>query len=198
MRITGPCAYRLRPYFFHAHSPPLPHPSKLCPASSKSIGHSVFLHCFYFRLHRVNFRCIAARDRIREVAGSGRSFSLLNEKHFTAAIAAGALLESVLEHQPRPAGLAVSFRPGTRGPGGGSLSGSCVQSAPGRPLPSDPAHPPCSPLGLQNPGCVLTYPLPSWTLGEGGAGRQPSQSTVPPIRDRFHFCQTSVAWERKM
>lgn len=55
----------------------------------------------------------------------------------------------------RPAGLAVSFRPGTCGLGGGSLSGGSVASAPGRPLPSDPAHPPCSTSGLQNPGCVL-------------------------------------------
>lgn len=125
------------------------------------------------------------------MAGSGRFFSLLNEKRFIAALAAGALPESVLEHQPRPAGLAVSFRPGTRGPGGGSLSGGCVQSAPGRPLPSDPAHPPCSPPGLQNPGCVLTPCRPGlWEKAELGGSRVSPQ--FRPSGTDFIFAE--LAW----
>lgn len=168
MRTTSLRACGFGPCLFHAHCLARSHPSRQRSTSSKSIGQSVPFHCLRFRLHKINFRYRAARDRIREVAASGRFFSQLNEKRFIAALAAGALVESVLEHQPRPAGLAVSFRPGTGGPGGGSLSGGSVQSASGRPLPSDTAHPPCCPPGLQNRCCrARTESLLLPVLGSG-------------------------------
>lgn len=86
---------------------------------------------------QVNFRCMESRDRIREVAGSGRSSSVLNEKRFTAAVAAGAGPVSSSELPPPRGELAVSFSPETRGPGSGGLIGGAVRSSP----PGDPAHP---------------------------------------------------------
>lgn len=90
-----------------------------------------------------------SRERIREVAGSGRSSSLLNEKRFTAAVAAGARPVSDSELPPPRGGLAVSFSPETRGPGGGGLIGGAVRSSPSPPLPGDQAQ--LAPLR----GCVL-------------------------------------------
>lgn len=135
MRLQAP------PLPFNAHSRPAPP----CPASSTSIGR----HNLHFRPCRVNFRSGQSRERIREVAGSGRSSSLLNEKRFTAAVAAGARPVSDSELPPPPGGLAVSFSPETRGPGGGGLVGGAVRSSPTPPLPGDPAH--LAPLR----GCVL-------------------------------------------
>lgn len=74
------------------------------------------------------------------MAGSGRSSSLLNEQRFTAAVAAGAGPVSVSDLPPPRGGLAVSFSPETRGPGGGGLIGDAVRSSPNPPLPGDPAH----------------------------------------------------------
>lgn len=74
------------------------------------------------------------------MAGSGRSSSFLNEQRFTAAVAAGAGPVSVSELPPPRGGLAVSYSPETRGPGGGGLIGGSVRSSLSPPLPGDPAH----------------------------------------------------------
>lgn len=70
----------------------------------------------------------------------------------------------------------------------GSLSGGCVKSAPGRPLPSDPAHPPYSPLDCRTQAASFTPCCPG--LGEGGAGRLPSLSPlVRPSGTDFIFAK---------